>query len=163
VHRFACLCGWLPPTLPQPQAAMQLRHHAFWDCPVACAVRQHLNQALLPSQSCSEPNIWLVQAPPGVQQPVWDVVAPAALSAMDAGRRTMWFRHFHATTPRFLETQQCVQAGCTRTTLAFWLSLHNFAKVCRHLPLKGWEGVGATHPFLYLTGQPRRLCTRLPL
>jgi hypothetical protein len=25
------------------------------------------------------------QAPPGVQQPVWDVVAPAALSAMDFG------------------------------------------------------------------------------
>jgi hypothetical protein len=142
---------------------MQLRHHAFWDCPVACAVRQQLNQALLPSQSCSEPNIWLVQAPPGVQQPVWDVVAPVALSAMDAGRRTMWFRHFHATTPRFLDTQQCVQAGCTRATSAFWLSLHNFAKVCRHLPLKGWEGVGATHPFLYVSGQPPRLCLRLPL
>jgi hypothetical protein len=38
VHRSACLCGWPPPTLSPPQAAMQLRHHAFWDCPVArCA------------------------------------------------------------------------------------------------------------------------------
>jgi hypothetical protein len=82
---------------------MQLRHHAFWDCPVAGAVRQQLNQALLPSQSCS--NIWLVQAPPGAQQPVCDVVAPAVLSATDVGRRTMWLRHFLATTPPFLDTQ----------------------------------------------------------
>jgi hypothetical protein len=37
VHRSACLCGWLPPTRLTPQAAMQIRHHAFWDCPVAAA------------------------------------------------------------------------------------------------------------------------------
>jgi hypothetical protein len=43
------------------------------------------------------------------------------------------------------------------------LSLHNFARLCRHLPLKVWEGVGVAHPFLYVTGQPPRLCLRLPL
>jgi hypothetical protein len=45
---------------------MQLRHHAFWDCPVACAVRQQLNQALPPGQPCAEPKFWLLQAPPGI-------------------------------------------------------------------------------------------------
>jgi hypothetical protein len=156
VFLSAYLCGWLPPS----HAAMQLRHHAFWICHVACAVCQQLNQALPPGRPCAEPNFWLVQAPPGAQQPVWDVVAPAALSAMDVGRRPMWFRHFRATTPPLLDIQQCVQAGCTRATSAFWLSLHSFARVCRHLPLKG---VGVAHPFLYVSGQPPRLCLRLPL
>jgi hypothetical protein len=89
---------------------------------LACAVRQQQNQALPPSRPCSEPNVWLVTAPPGAQQPVLDVVAPAALSAMDVGRRPMWFRHFHATTPPLLDIQQCVQAGCTRAISAFWLA-----------------------------------------
>jgi hypothetical protein len=118
---------------------MQLCHHAFWDCPVAYAVRQQLNQALLPSQSFSEPNIWLVQAPPGAQQPMWDVVAPAALSAMDVGRHTMGFRPCHAATPPLLDVQQCVQAGCTRGTSAFWLSLHNLAATSLSRRGRGWE------------------------
>jgi hypothetical protein len=51
---------------------MQLRHlskrAAFWDSPVPYAVRQQLNQALPHGRPCSEPNVWLVQALPGVQQ-----------------------------------------------------------------------------------------------
>jgi hypothetical protein len=42
-HHTAYLCGWLLPTMHLPQAAMQLYHHAFWDCPVACAVCQQLS------------------------------------------------------------------------------------------------------------------------
>jgi hypothetical protein len=48
--------------------------------------------------------------------------------------------------PLFLSIRQCVQAGCTRATSAFWLSLHNFANVCRKFPLKGWRvGERPTH------------------
>jgi hypothetical protein len=124
---------------------------------VACAVRQQLNQARPPGRPCSEPKVGLIQTPSGVQQPVWDVVAPASLSAMDAKRRTMWFRHFNAATPPLLDVEQCVQAGCTRATLAFWLSPHHFVQVCSYLPL------GRHAPFLYVSGQPPRLCLRLPM
>jgi hypothetical protein len=72
VHRSACLCVWLPPTLPSPQATMQLRHLAFLDCPVAFAVHWQLNQALFPGRPCSELKLWLVQTPTGAQQPVWE-------------------------------------------------------------------------------------------
>jgi hypothetical protein len=90
VHRSACLCGWLPPTLLSPQVAVLLRHHAFWDCPVTCTVRKHLNQTLPPGRPrlTSEANFWVVQAHPGVHQPVWDMVDPAALSANSSGCRS---------------------------------------------------------------------------
>ncbi|PNW69907.1 hypothetical protein CHLRE_17g697750v5 [Chlamydomonas reinhardtii] len=38
------------------------------------------------SPSCSQAQLWLVQAPPGFQQCVWDVVVMAALAATEHGR-----------------------------------------------------------------------------
>jgi hypothetical protein len=150
----ACLAGCRPHNHPRRRPGSSIMVPSS-NCPVACAVR--LNQALPPSRPCSEPRVWLIQTPPGVQQPVWDVVAPAVPSAMDDGRRTMWFRQFHAAARLLLDIQLYVQAGCTQATSAFWLSLH-FAKVRSNLPLNGWEIVGAAHPFLSAIWQPPRLC-----
>jgi hypothetical protein len=60
------------------------------------------------------------------------------------------------------DPQVCVQAGCARAKSAFWHSLHIFSLVHRHLPCKGWDAVGASHPLLFVSGQPSRLFVRLP-
>jgi hypothetical protein len=160
VHRSACLCGCASSDVSAPLRALQPRQHAYWDCPVAQAVARQLTSGLSrASLPCTQRQVWLVQAPLGTQQVVWDVVAMAALSAMDVGRRAMWFRHFDSA----LAPPLCVQAGCASAVSAFWLSLHNFARTCRFLPLKHWDRVGDDHPFLSVSGQPPRLLLRLPL
>jgi hypothetical protein len=80
-----------------------------------------------------------------------------AVHAMAAGRKHMWSHSFVGAG----DPQVCVQAGCARAKSAFWLSLHIFSLVHRHLPCKGWNVVGASNPFLYVSGQPQRLYVRL--
>jgi hypothetical protein len=58
---------------------------------VAAAVVAELQSALpagCPPLTCAQ--VWLLQAPPGMQPGVWGVVCAAALEAMERGRRTLW-------------------------------------------------------------------------
>ncbi|EFJ50373.1 hypothetical protein VOLCADRAFT_88920 [Volvox carteri f. nagariensis] len=64
------------------------RMHHFWECPVAQAVREQIDRHIQPSQEAATGGItrkqlWLVQAPTGCEQAPWDVIALAALSAME--------------------------------------------------------------------------------
>jgi hypothetical protein len=70
------------------------RQHAFWDCLVAAEVRRLLALALPVGFQLSQHHLWLLEAPPGVMQAVWDVVAMAAVHAMVAGRKHVWSRSF---------------------------------------------------------------------
>jgi hypothetical protein len=76
----------------ETQQTIAHRQHAFWDCLVAAEV---LRQLALPiGFQLSQHHLWLVEAPPGFLQEVWDVVAMAAVHAMVAGRKHMWSRSF---------------------------------------------------------------------
>ena len=69
-----CLCG----------LGVAGRHHAFWACPLARAVRAALEAELAPEQRpLTRCHLWLLQAPLHVHGGVWRVVALAALTAID--------------------------------------------------------------------------------
>lgn len=74
------------------------RSHAFWDCPVAHAVRKQLNAALgLPAGApgVSKASVWLLgppPAPPNIHPSVWRLVSLAAVAAMEHGRTLLWAR-----------------------------------------------------------------------
>jgi hypothetical protein len=74
----ACACGLDVRDSP--------RLHAFGDCSAAAAVLGVLLPVL---GTVSRAELWLLQCPEGLQQPVWDVVALAALSSMEVGRRRL--------------------------------------------------------------------------
>lgn len=66
------------------------RAHAFWDCPVAEAVLAELQQALpAGAPLLTRQNLWLLQPPACMQDKPWYVVALAAITAMDRGKRTL--------------------------------------------------------------------------
>jgi hypothetical protein len=75
-HPLPCLCC----------AGRVSRLHHFWDCPIARHVAREV-QRCLPANELTRPHLWLLRAPPGVRPCVWQVVALAALSAMESGRR----------------------------------------------------------------------------
>jgi hypothetical protein len=127
-------------------------------CLLGLQVRRQHALALPIGFQLSQHHLWLVEAPPGIMQVAWDVVAMAAVHAMAAGRKHMWPRSFVGAE----DPQVCVEAGCALAKSAFWLSLHIFTLVHRHLPCKGWDVVGASHPFLFVSGQPSRLIVQLP-
>ena len=55
-------------------AAPTPRQHHFWDCAVAKAVVAQINAHNPGPAPISQAQLWLVQAPPGFQQCVWDMV-----------------------------------------------------------------------------------------
>eukprot|EP00198_Chlamydomonas_reinhardtii_P007429 XP_001696766.1 predicted protein [Chlamydomonas reinhardtii] len=71
-----CGCGVTPTDSP--------RLHTFWQCAEAQAVVQQLAAQLAAPPTREQ--VWLFEAPTGVQQAVWDVVAMAALAAMERRR-----------------------------------------------------------------------------
>eukprot|EP00198_Chlamydomonas_reinhardtii_P005938 XP_001695274.1 predicted protein [Chlamydomonas reinhardtii] len=78
----------------------------------------------------SQAQLWLVQAPPGFQQCVWDVVVMAALAATEHGRPGV-------------NPVELARAGAVAD---FWSRLMQFAQL--GVPQKGWGGIDATHPIL---------------
>ncbi|PNW80320.1 hypothetical protein CHLRE_07g312701v5 [Chlamydomonas reinhardtii] len=75
-----CPCG--------TQMTAGARVHHFWDCVVAEALRdvmrEHANVDITRNQ------LWLVQAPPGLSQAVWDIVCLAAVAALEYGRQRLY-------------------------------------------------------------------------
>jgi hypothetical protein len=142
------------------------RQHSFWDCPVAEAVKAQL-QRVLGQQQLQQHHLWLVQPPSLQLQPaVWQIVALAALTAMDRGRRYMWW--LFKCQQQQLERQQqrqrmtaaavaaavtaaaaeALQAAQTRAAALFWLALEEFCGSSRRPPGTDWDRVGPAHPFL---------------
>jgi hypothetical protein len=76
-----CGCGGYGGAGPHPCSP---RAHHFWECPVAKAVLAQITFHV--SAPITRANVWMVEAPEGVQQCVWDVVALAALAAMERAR-----------------------------------------------------------------------------
>jgi hypothetical protein len=118
----ACACGLDVRGSP--------RLHAFWDCSAAAAVLGVLLPVL---GTVSRAELWLLQCPEEVQQPVWDVVALAALSSMEVGRR----RLRGGVAPALVHAQL---AG------DFWGRLRSFVAMGR--APASWAGVPPSHPFL---------------
>eukprot|EP00198_Chlamydomonas_reinhardtii_P014249 XP_001703586.1 predicted protein [Chlamydomonas reinhardtii] len=110
-------------------ARLWQKHH-FWDCAVAKAVVAQINAHNPGPAPISQAQLWLVQAPPGFQQCVWDVVVMAALAATEHGRPGV----------------NPVELACARAVADFWSRLMQFAQL--GVPQKGWDGVDATHPIL---------------
>ncbi|KAG2452484.1 hypothetical protein HYH02_002723 [Chlamydomonas schloesseri] len=89
-RREPCGCGQYghgsATTGPAAATPPEPRQHHFWGCAVAKAVVAQINAHTPGPQPISQAQLWLVQAPSGVQQCVWDVVAMAALAAIEHGR-----------------------------------------------------------------------------
>jgi hypothetical protein len=89
-----CPCGWEGPgqDVPRQRGAREWRQHCFWDCPVARVVVQQLEGAVS-GVRLQRRHLWLVLAPRGVHDCVWEPVCAAALEAMAFGRRLLWAKH----------------------------------------------------------------------
>jgi hypothetical protein len=165
-HREPCACGYqLSEAQVRAGAGHLHRQHAYWDCLVAQAVVQQLQQGL-GGRQLSQWHVWLLQPPSGgggeIQPAVWKVVGLAALEAMDLGRRYMWWRIKQGGVAAAVGLEEAK----TRASSAFWLALHDFARDGRLVPSKGWGAVGADHPFLsVLLRVPLvpRLCVVVPV
>jgi hypothetical protein len=131
------------------------RAHHFWECPVAQVVVQQL-AAYVPGR-ISRANVWLAEAPAGMQQCVWDVVSLAALSAIERARAGLRAAtRGHALEPG--KEAQGPTAGAAagtplevaraRAELDFWQWAQGFAEL--GVPRRGWDDVGPDHPMAWL-------------
>ena len=149
---------------------MQLQHHVFWSCPVASAIRATLVSALPPSTPLPCSAVWLLRAPPGLQDDVWAVVCAAAVEAMALGHRFLWAlqRGQEEQEELLVPTQSLITAffpvvsppsqppedpssvlvrrASHRAVALFWSYLVEFVALAT-VP-KGWTAVSATHPFI---------------
>ena len=121
------------------------RKHHFWACPVAQAVVGQVEPKL--GVAITRANLWLVQAPGHTEQCVWDVIAMAAISAMETGRRFMaatMRRGAGQGEPRLEAGMDLAERGARRAVIDFWGRLHGFAQL--GVPTRGWASVGRHHP-----------------
>ena len=143
-----CGCGGYGGGGPQPCSP---RAHHFWACPVAQAVVQQIT-TYVPGP-INRAHVWLAEAPPGVQQCVWDIISLAALSAMERAR--VGLRAASRQAPAHdaeagLAAPAPIEVAKSRAVLEFWQRLQGFAEL--GLPRRGWEGVGSDHPILAVVG-----------
>ncbi|PNH09547.1 LINE-1 reverse transcriptase [Tetrabaena socialis] len=144
-----CGCGGYGGAGAQPCSP---RAHHFWECPVAKAVVAQI-AAHVPGP-VSRAHVWLAEAPPGMQQGVWDAVALAALSAMERARVGLRAATRHAAggaaaggaAGAGVAPPPAVEVAKARAVLEFWQRLRGFAEL--GVPSRGWGEVGAEHPIL---------------
>jgi hypothetical protein len=145
LHSRALASGQPPPVCPCGAAMLAgPRRHHFWDCPLAAALRAHLELAVAPAR-ISRASLWLLRPPHGVAPPVWDVVCMAALAALELGRQQLYGNRVGP------GAAASAAAGQVATSVAavladFWARLHSFASLGG--PRPGWDAVPAVHPFL---------------
>ncbi|PNW71794.1 hypothetical protein CHLRE_16g686641v5 [Chlamydomonas reinhardtii] len=126
-------------------AAPTPRQHHFWDCAVAKAVVAQINAHNPGPAPISQAQLWLVQAPPGFQQCVWDVVVMAALAATEHGRVRLRGMT-RAAAALGIQTAAAAAPEAAVAVADFWSRLMQFAEL--GVPHKGWDGIDATHPIL---------------
>jgi hypothetical protein len=148
VRRPAPLCACGAPTAPVP------RVHHFWLCPIAEAVIVEI--AAVGGVAMDRQRLWLLEAPPALQQCVWDVVCLAAFAAMERGRR-----HANALATRGSHARpQLVAAACAAAVADFWGRLASFA--AQGAAPRGWDDVPPTHPFVGVSPGDRQLVLNCP-
>ena len=145
--RWTCPCT----TLHLPTTA---NHHTLWDCPVSLALRQHLQLSLPNAAAITKPCLWLLHPPsPALVSQAWEVVAVAAVEAMDYGRRRMWSLRIAGVWPP-ADIGTAVAAVSQSVILRFWLNLDTFVSLNPNGP-RSWRSMVHTppgHPFLVYDG-----------
>lgn len=184
---LACYC----------QQGQVSRMHHYWDCPAAQVVIQQVQAGLEevaqataaageaaadtaaaataspPTLPVTRQHIWLLEPPTGVHADLWRVVALAALTGMDTGRRALVKAYLIAkeaaktqpaaadttTAPEPLataEVQRCVALAQTAAINRFWAIIQDFATLNRGRPPKSWLksiADAGEQPFFRLTQQ----------
>jgi hypothetical protein len=143
VHVLRCPCG----AGMSGEGGCWVRRHLFWDCHLARSLREAMGAAMGAAvgsldAAFTREHLWLVLPPPGIQQRVWDVVALAAVAALERGRQRM-YKGWSDGAP--LTHQQLVVLG-TDVVADFWGRVASFASL--GIPPKGWGAVPSQHPFL---------------
>jgi hypothetical protein len=175
--------GWqCPCSLHRPPPPSQ-RLHAFWECPVALAVREQLRAAL--GMAPPRAAVWLLASPtPACCGLAWVAVCLAALDAMEHGRKLLWAVRcspqwadpgpgaallLHRALPPNLFAAHvrphlvggrdaAVASVASQAACRFWHNLQDFARGCP-VPPAEWA-VPHGHPFLHLEGG--RLALHIP-
>ena len=132
-----------PPPAAPPGHADPRQHH-FWECPVAVAVRAALQPFVAGGAPLTREHVWLATAPPGWAQCAWDVVALAAIAAMDAGRRAGLRKRRPAGPPA-----AAADAASLRAVTQLWAALQDFTEL--GLPQRRrreWLALRPDHPVL---------------
>ena len=148
-----CPCGGAPHGgLP--------RLHTFWECPVAQAVRAHLQLGL--GVAPSHASVWLLGPPPaaGVHAATWTLVCLSAVAAMNHGRAFLWRLHQDAGGSRAPLPRAQVDQVCASAVAHFWRSLHDFA-ADSGVVADVWQ-LQPGHPFLDRVAGAERLRVSLP-
>jgi exonuclease III len=144
------------------------RGHGFWTCCVAQAVHASVCAAMRaagsgPAPTLARHHLWLAMPPPGLHHGVWQVVALAALAAMNAGRRHMV--GMCLSTPDEDEPPSGPSTGarlkaasrtqllraCTCAEECFWARLADFISANPRAP-SAWHAFGTVptaHPFMH--------------
>lgn len=132
------------------------RAHHFWNCTVAKAVIQQI-ETHVPGP-ITRANMWLAEAPTGVQQCVWDVVALAALTAMERARVGLRAATRPGAAAGDPGAPPPVEVAKARAILEFWQRVKGFTEL--GVPRRGWDGVGTNHPIISIVDG--RLCCVQP-
>ena len=122
--------------------------HHFWECVVAQRLREQMGVMLGAAggaelAAVSRAQLWLVCAPAGVQQPVWDVVCLAAVAALDVGRQRLYAVRGGRSQRAPVSAVRRVGASVVADIFA---RLRSFAAL--GLVPRGWRDVPQEHPFL---------------
>jgi hypothetical protein len=160
-------------------ARLPALYHAFVLCIVAPQHSTLLHIASMPSGialsrrrcagslACLGVAHWLPALPaPSLASgsPIWDSAGSLGCSCYDCCACHARWAKKHKKSVLLRALRYVCKRGAHGPSLRsqFWHSLHIFSLVHRHLPCKGWDVVGASHPFLFVSGQPSRLFVRLP-
>jgi exonuclease III len=140
-----CACGYVA---ARGQPSQVHRAHAFWDCPVAEAVRAQLQAGMPPACQVQRHHVWLLRSPDEQHctGAVWRVVAMVALQAMELGRAALWSarqRLLHGDLPAGATPLQVAQRQAVGR---FWLLLMDVAAMSTRM--EDWPGLTPQHPFL---------------
>jgi len=149
-----CPCGGEGCAVPD-------RLHHFWHCAVAVAVRGELSTSL--GSTVTRRQLWLMDAPPLINQDVWCVVALAALNAIWRARTVLCVPRTMASLPRNLrENPSALLAHAAGLAVErFWAFMHDFASA--HSAPGAWRRVlQANHPFLTFLSPAGRLHVNRP-
>lgn len=140
-----CACGW---QAAQGNHSQVHRQHAFWDCPVAAAVRAQLQASMPAGVGVRRRHVWLLESPDGrhCTAEVWLVVAMVALLAMEQGRAALWAARQQLQHGQLPPGQSPVEVAQRFAVGRFWLQLMDVAAMATRL--EEWPGVTPQHPFL---------------
>jgi hypothetical protein len=135
------------------------RQHLFWDCPVAQAVVDVVNQGLQARGPCSpvqQVHIWMARRPSAsLHTKLWLVISQAALLGMNKGQRTLTALKLAASAPggRHLPGPIREMIAGRVAVATFWDMLADFAGLTS--ASQPWiPHVPAHHPFFQLHTSP---------